>query len=265
VGVRIQALPVIIGHGINKSELHFILKSLKPEMAAKVRLTCKTAEEIVSLKINGVRFLDPKQFLNYDLSMLISRQRMGCLPNQLVSRFPLLYEKYGNNPSFASLLDTMLFPIKFLVTSKPLEFPTFPEYEYFVDPFTNQIPPELYYEGSCSVYRNFNCNNFSEYMRLYLTRNILCLADIVTFFNSFLFKHFRLSMLHSCTLSSYAYGACFSSVENPFQYIKDIEIIRYLQNAVRSGPCMSVIRKIVANTERLMFGNKLPVINFDGL
>jgi hypothetical protein len=65
-------------------------------------------------------------------------------------------------------------------------------------------------------------------------------------------------MLHSCTLSSYAYDACFSSVEMSYQYIKDIEIIRYLQSAVRSGPCMSVIRKITANTERLNCFNGNP-------
>jgi hypothetical protein len=90
-----------------------------------------------------------------------------------------------------------------------------------------------------------------------MIRNVLALADILIKFNKFAMENFQLSIFHSCSLRSYAFDACFSSISEPYEYIKDIEMIRYLQKAVRSGPCMSVIRRIDANCERLgCFNNK---------
>jgi hypothetical protein len=130
--VRIQHYPAVIGHGINSSELHYILKSLNSSLAKSVKLICRSSDAFVSLKINGIRFFDSKSFLNHDLSSLIHRQRKNLQRFEFAASFPLLHHVFGSHPYFVGLVDRFCFPDKFLTSREHLSYPVIPEHFFLV-------------------------------------------------------------------------------------------------------------------------------------
>jgi hypothetical protein len=215
-------------------------------------------EDLVSLKINGIKFFDSKSFLNHDLSTLIHRPRKNTLGSDFQRVFPILHQKFGSHAYFIGLVDRFCFPNKFLTSQENLNYRVIPEQYFFTDILTDERISKYDYQGACSLFRLFNCEIVLEFLQLYMIRNVLALADILVRFNNFAMNNFSLSIFHSCSLSSYSFDACFASITEPYEYLKDTEMIRYLQQAVKSGPCMSVIRKIDANCERLVCFNNKP-------
>jgi hypothetical protein len=131
--VRIQQYPVVIGHGINSSELHYILKSLNSSLAKSVKLICKSSDDIVSLKINGIRFFDSKSFLNHNLSTLIHRQRKNLQSFEFANMFPILHQVFISHSYFVGLVDRFCFPDKFLTSRENLTYSVKPEHFFFSD------------------------------------------------------------------------------------------------------------------------------------
>lgn len=139
--IRVDPAPLLLGHDINNSECHFLLKSFSKRYAKSVKVLMKDSENIISIKFNGMRFLDTKLLLNHDLFDLVDRHKK-VVQEELQYKFPYLYQelrKTGVDPIYNS---RFLFKMAMPSGAINREVPDgFPHSDYFLDPITNR-PPE---------------------------------------------------------------------------------------------------------------------------
>lgn len=258
--VKSQTRPICIGHGIMKKELNCIFSSLKPDMLKYSKIICKDNNEIVSLTLNGIRFIDSSLFLLAELDDLIQRQKKGHVIESFPLRFPHLATIYSNLGKVEwHLLTSKIALPKFLFLSKQaLSYQHFPLQVYFIDPITNEVATEDEWFNAKQLFQRFKCKNVQEFLQLVSETRLLLLASVLTSFLNFCMKNLKLDPFGTLSLSSYSWKVIMSMVTEKYEYCKDIEIINFLSNSIR-GPINEVItRQIVANNENLKCFNGIP-------
>jgi len=251
-GIRVASKPIVIGHGINNLELHTILKHLKPDLVKRAKIICKSHEEILSLSLDGIRFLDSQLFLNAELESLVHRQWAGRGVDDFSERFPIFYSAMKPSIFLPYLFRKLWFPTKYFDSPAKANQKNLPsDVEEYIDLITGNVGSAEDVEMTRYIFNKFNCKTIAEFNCLASVSKLYLLADVVVSFVNYAMEHFSLSPLRSISLSSYAYDACMSSLESGFQYIKDYEKIKFIMDSVVAGPAVTSTRFIRSNCERL--------------
>jgi len=251
-GIRLSSKPVIIGHGITTKELHSILKGLTPEVVKRAKIICRSHDDIVSLSLDGIRFIDSKLFLATDLDNLIGRQWAGHTLDDFPKLFPLFYTMMKPSLYLPLLFKDIWFPNRFNNWREVSDLNFMPiDKNMYIDSLTGKIPENDDLGTSVYVFNKFECTSLREFHQLLSLSKLLLLADVINSFVQFAMETFLLSPLCSYSLSSYAYDACMSSIGKGFQYIKDYDMIKFVMDSVKAGPAITSCRYIKSNCERL--------------
>lgn len=249
--VRLQTKPVAIGLGIRNKELNSILSSLKSEWTKKARIVCKSKNEIMSLTLRGIKFVDLQSFLNTDFDSLVQRQKKGTVLEEYHIKFPSLYQGFCGKEYIFLLTQKLWFPQMFFINAQEFENSSFPSVDFMVDPVTLEKASLEEWGLAHDVYEKMGCNNFLDYIKLNMKRKVLLLADIAKTFQEFCMSKLKLDPLSCFSLSTYAWAVCTSEMTDAFQFIKDINIINFINGSIKGPICETVCRHLKANCERL--------------
>jgi hypothetical protein len=124
----------------------------------------------------------------------------------------------------------------------------------FFDFHKNEVVSQQVYEHSISVFSNFNCKSVREYLKLFMTTQVVLLTDVATHFANEMQRQFSLSVWHSNTIHSYNFD-CFSSSLGPdevWENIRSVEMLKFVSAGVYGGLVSCNIRYCESNNEYCM-------------
>lgn len=99
------------------------------------------------------------------------------------------------------------------------------------------------------VWTTFGCTNILEYIKLYLERDVIILADVFENFRRTCNKIYNLEPVHYPTADSMSWDAMLKCTKVKLDLISDTEMAKFINSARREGLIQCTTRMMEANNK----------------
>ncbi|CAH0547067.1 unnamed protein product [Brassicogethes aeneus] len=237
-------VPVVF-HNLTKYDSHFLIKDLAN--FSRISLLPINKEKYISFTIYDnetiikLRFVDSFRFMASIFDKLSS----------YLTEYPILRKEFKNlsNDNLTLLQRKGVFPYDFVDSEEKLDFPCLPEKSVFYKKLNDCDISENDYAHAQHIWREFGCQNLGEYSDLYLKTDSLLLADVFEQFRNSSFKTYRLDPAHYYTLPEYTWDCMLKYTQCPLQILKDVDMILFIEKAIRGGVSQCCNRYSEANNK----------------
>lgn len=237
-------IPVFF-HNLKGYDAHHIFSALKKTIEEKDKLEILplNSEKYISFSLNDYRFLDSVNFLNSSLDSLL--KNLDNKDKKLIKQFTQTEERFNllNKKGF--------YPYDWFDSIDKLNYNGLPEQKDFFNILTDSHINNNDYEHAKKVYNTFNCNNFADYHDLYLTTDILGLADLFEAFRTLSINTYGLDPVHYYTLPGYSMDAALKYTGAELELLSDIDKHLFIEKSIRGGVSVISKRYVKANNKYL--------------
>ena len=172
-----------------------------------------------------IRFIDSFKFLQTSLSKLVE--------NLQSSDFKNLNKEIKNNSSL--LTRKGVYPYDYVTSINKLKETKLPSKEAFYSKLYDEEISGEDYQHAIKVWNTFNCQTLQDYHNLYLTTDVLHLADVFENFRKTCLHHYKLDPRHYYTAPGLAWDACFKETKQELELLKDYDMLMMFEQGIRGG------------------------------
>ena len=202
----------------------------------------KNKGKLLSKKFE-IRFIDSFKFLQTSLSKLVE----NLVKNKNPSDFKNLNKVIKNNSSL--LTRKGVYPYDYVTSINKLKETKLPSKEDFYSKLYDQGISGEDYHHAVNVWNTFNCQTVQDYHDLYLTTDVLLLADVFENFRKTCLKHYKLDPCHYYTAPGLAWDACLKETKQELELLKDYDMLMMFEQGIRGGISHISKRYAVANNK----------------
>ena len=105
------------------------------------------------------------------------------------------------------------------------------------------------YAHAQKEWNEFNIQNLHQYHDLYLSLDVLLLADVFENFRCMSLNYYELDPCHYYTLPGLSFDACLKMTKIDFELLCDPEQFHFVENSIRGGVSVVSHRHATANNE----------------
>ena len=247
-------LPIIF-HNLKGYDSHFILQYVGQFKDKSISVIPNTMEKYLSFTIDRCIFLDTAQFLNASLESLVN----GLNKAKNEELFKHFNSGFENSSSELKLLlrQKGIFPYDFYDCKEKLTFKTLPEQKYFYNKLNESDVTDEDYKLATSVFDLAGCQNFGDYLSLYLKCDVLLLADVFEEFRNMCQKYYKLEACHFITSPGFSWNAMLKMTDAKIECFKEgqEDMLDMIEQNIRGG--------ISTITNRYAKANNKYMKNFD--
>lgn len=190
-----------------------------------------------------LRFLDSFRFLNFSLDTLAKN-----LPSDLCLE---IRKRFSNDVQFALMRQKGVFPYSFVDSFDKLNEETLPPREAFFDTFRGDYISAEEYARASDVWKTLQCRTLGDYSDLYLTSDVLLLADVFENFRTVCQQHYKLDPAQYFTLPGFSWDAMLRCTSVQLELLTDMDMLHFFKKGIRGGVSTCVGRKAIANNPLL--------------
>ena len=134
-----------------------------------------------------------------------------------------------------------------------------PKKEAFFSKLNNEAISDEDYEHAKHVWKEFGMSNMEEYHDVYLTADVLQLADVFEEFRKVCQKHYELDPAHYYTTPGLAWDAMLKLTEIELDLLTDVNMLQMIEKGMRGGNSNAFCRLSKANNKYMKdFDEKQP-------
>ena len=196
-----------------------------------------------------VRFIDSHQFLAAGLDKLVENVKKGGLDSFPIVKkvFAQLCPQLGRDTPTDYELDLLTSKQKYPYTfmdSRDIFKPNtpIPGREKFKNDLTGEELTDDEWEHVQKVIETFKLKDFKDYARFYALTDVILLSQVWTNFSDTGMKSFGLDPTYCVSASGYSSECCYYFTKAEVGCIKDMLMLRLIQDGVRGGPCYTTQR-----------------------
>ena len=236
-------IPVFF-HNFRGYDSHFIVKAFHLYPERKINVIAQTMEKYLQVEWGErIVFRDSLQFLSASLDSLItsltsSKGKFTYFDRHIRQQFN--HRHYGADR--ASILENIdllqkkgVFPYEYVDSFDRLDEKRLPTRDQFFDRLHDKECSEEDYSRAVKVWKTFQCEDLADYMFLYLSCDVLLLADVFENFRSTSFEFYTLDPAYYLSAPQLAWDALLKYSQLHIQLQTDPEIYRMIQPAIRGG------------------------------
>ena len=170
-----------------------------------------------------IRFIDSFKFLSTSLANLVE--------NLQSSDFKNLNKAIKNNSSL--LTRKGVYPYDYVTSINKLKETKLPSKEAFYSKLLDQEISDEDYQHAIKVSNTFNCQTLQDYHDLYLTTDVLLLADVFENFRKTCLKYYKLDPCHYYRAPGLAWDACLKETNQNLELLKDYDMLMMFERGIR--------------------------------
>jgi len=221
-------------HNFSGYDSHFLVKELKNFQRSNPKLSLKTIplnqQKFKMLEMDKVRFLDSFAFLSSSLDTLTDTLV------QSNHNFNILKQWQSNPRLIQLLLRKGIYPYEFVKSIDQLKAQTsLPKKNDFYSKLNDKHISEEDYAHAQNVWKSFGCSNMIEYTEMYVTLDVLLLAESVMDLRRGLYDEFNLDMCHFFSLPMIAKDIMLKTTGVELDLMSDLEMIHFVKDNIRGG------------------------------
>ena len=199
-------------------------------------------EKMISFSWGQFRFVDSYAFLSSSLGQLVTNTPKKDL------RITRLYIKHC---LFNLITRKGVFPYEYMDSFERFEETQLPPKEKFYSSLTDESISDSDYQHAQEVWATFNCKNLKDYHDVYLSSDVLLLADVFENFRRTALSTYKLDPAHYLTLPGYSWDALLKSTEVSLELITDPDMYLFIEKGLRGGISMVSHRHAIANNPQM--------------
>jgi len=168
----------LYAHNLQGFDSHLVIKNLK--RAAGFKVLARNKEKMISMNLGSYRFIDSNSFLKSSLDQLVTN-----LGKKTGNEFPLLktselVQEDGifSEERYQLLIRKGVMPYEYLTSMDTLQETSLPPKENFYSSLKMCHISDQDYEHAHNVWKTFNCQNMSDYIRVYTMTDTILLGDV---------------------------------------------------------------------------------------
>ena len=242
-------LPIIF-HNLKGYDSHFIMQYVGQHQDCKnISIIPTTMEKYMSFTINDCRFLDSAQFMNSSLESLVEALNKSNNEN--------MFQHF--NDGFIDETDQLkkllrqkgIFPYDFYDKFDKINYDGLPPIEEFYNKLNECSVEKSDYLRAQLVYELNKCNNFGDYLSLYLKCDVLLLADVFEAFRKMCLQNYKLDPCHYLTSPGLSWDAMLRMTEAKIECFQEgqEDMLEMIESSMRGGISMVSNRYAKANNK----------------
>ena len=247
--------PVLL-HNYRGYDSKMILKDigkLHPSLITKLNVIAQNSEQFKTMSFDRVQFVDSFLHLPSSLSQLVFNLAAEVQEDITKAReifFHLSTEFHGlSDKDFRLLLRKGVFPYTWFDSPDKLTTTHLPEIKDFFNDLTKENISKEDYDHAQAIWNTWNMNTFQDYLELYLKTDVLLLADVISNYQHVSHKAYGLEPLWFLTAPSLSYNAAMKMTKISLDLLTDVDMIHFIQKAMRGGMSYIATRKSVATSD----------------
>ena len=254
---RYFKIPVIFHNLKGYDSKHIItgLSQLDPNSFSNLDVLAANAEQIKSITLGPLRFLDSLQHLPSSLDGLVKALLSDCQENgefnvqRARDKFGHLSSRFGHFPDqeFALLLRKGVFPYAWMDCPEKLNETALPPKEDFFNDLEQEDISESDYSHAQAVWNTFHMKTFQDYHDLYLETDVLLLVDVLENYREISRESYNLDPLWFLTAPALTFSAALRKTKATLAILTDIDMFNFFQKGIRGGLSYVAKRRSIAN------------------
>ncbi|XP_014235688.2 uncharacterized protein LOC106658308, partial [Trichogramma pretiosum] len=229
-------IPVVF-HNLTGYDSHLFIKDLATSevMKGHVKLIPLNKQKYISFikhvddTKNNVhfRFIDSFRFMPSSLDKLAS----------YLDTHPIVDKEFSayTSEQIKLLKRKGVYPYDYTRSFESLREQQLPSIERFYSIMSEQTISEEDYQHAQDVWNSFHIKTLGEYSDLYLKTDVLLLADVFENFRNMCIESYELDSAHYFTTPGYAWDACLKLTNVTLALITDIDVLLFIERAIRGG------------------------------
>ena len=231
-------IPVIF-HNLRGYDSHFIMQEIGA-IVKKHTYTNKKGEE-QEMTINAIPNNMEKYMafmLGNHLSFLDSFQFMSSSLEKLVSNLPRESFRYTSeifdSHEFELMVRKGVYPYDYMDSFDKFK-QKLPTKKEFHSVLNNEHISDEDYKHAQNVWEVFSLKNMGEYHDLYLTSDVLLLADVFENFRKTCLEYYKLDPCHYFTSPGLSWDAMLKMIDIKLELMTDIDMFQFIEKGLRGG------------------------------
>ena len=236
-------------HNASGYDSKFILKGATDNFFAEPRILSKSAEKYIQIIVKpetearkenevykpvyGICFNDSYSFLSSPLSSLADALKKSN------HGFHILKEQMNKLGYSSSVIDKCtskgVFPYSYISSHEKLQETCLPSKEYFFNDLKDEHISDEDYNFAVNLFNEAGCANIAEYMVLYLSVDILLLAEVFENFRNIIFEEYGLDACTFVTAPSLALQCALYQSKIRIDLLEDLDIFTLFETSIRGG------------------------------
>ena len=255
----------VIAHNFGKYDAKLLLRCLsirnRQNRTSRFKVIQKSAENNIVIFFDQWMFLDSYNWLSSSLRNLIEIR----LKDEIVIRehddypsaendvvFPLLLAYAGNDlRKYKLLCRKQVFPYNMVTSQEALLINELPEKSQFYDDIKKEDISEQDWQHACDVWRTFECKTLEDFLRIYLSVDVLTLGELFENYRKMSHEDFSLDPTYYFSLAHFSFNAMLKYTNVEFELIQDLEIYNFIRANIRGGLTFVGTRYAEANLPHL--------------
>lgn len=242
-------IPIIM-HNASGYDLHFIVRCLHA-VNERISIIPKNTERFLSVHLGAFVFIDSFQFLSESLS---------TLANNLKSKSRKAFQHTSKHVTDKSRRELLLrkgvFCYRYLDDIRKFDDKKLPPIEDFYNDLNQEPLSKSNYEHALKVWDKFECRSLGDYHDLYLTSDLLILADIFQNFRRFCLRFYKLDPAHYLSGPQLSFDALLKKTGVELELLTDIDMYNFIEKGIRGGVAQIMQRYAKANNRYMQEYNK---------
>ena len=263
-------IPVFI-HNCKGYDSHLIISNLIHfNDINKIKVIPKTEEKYITFEFGKLKFVDSLSFMNKSLDKLVENLRNGDKYDLSNFKHTIKYfkNKYPSitNEQLKLVVKKGEFPYEYITDDSKFNDSCLPEKQWFNSKLTpldinkNGDAKQLdkKYDHALKVWNTFNIKNLGEYNDLYLSLDVLLLADVFENFRTICLSNYGLDPAYYLTAPSLSMDALLKGYGKKIEVFNEDQSDMYLfvEKMIRGGISMICHRHAKSNNKYLNVYNK---------
>lgn len=197
-----------------------------------------------------IRFLDTLAFMNTSIDKLSENLAKQCITIADKRRiFKNVSAHFENDEQFELMIKKGVYPYDYIDNYKRLSETKLPSLNDFYSQLSKSHISNDSYAHAINVWYRFNCKTLMDYHNLYLTVDVLLLADIWENFRAVCYKVYKLDCEYYYTAPGLSFDAMLQHTQIELELLTDLEMFEFVERGIRGGISQISHRHAIANNK----------------
>ena len=219
---------------------HLLMQAMA-RVSGQIKCIPTSTEKYISFSLGNLRFVDSVNFLLSSLDKLVKGS----------DEFPIMHKMVPEENKRGLLLKKGIYPYEYMDSFKRFSEVQLPETEKFYSSLSGKGITDEEYVNVKQVWATFGCQNLGDYHDLYVTTDVLLLADVFKSFRKVCQEKYGLAPVHYYSAPGLSWDALLKKTGVELELLTDLDMHLFIERGMRGGISMVSKRYAKANNPRV--------------
>ena len=229
IGGKEFFIPIFF-HNLRGYDSHLIIKALDKYFAPDIHVIASTTEKFMSFTVGGFRFVDSYQFLTASLDSLVK-----VLAKDGRDAFKHTLRRFPDQTEFDLVSRKGVYMYEYMTDREKFAETSLPPKEKFFSKLTGEAISDEKYDHAMKVWSVFEMQSIREYHDLYLTTDVLLLADVFENSQKLALSNYSLDPCHFITTPGLTMCAALKYTRVHLELLTNIDQLLFFERGIRGG------------------------------